>query len=63
MNAAAVSQPGPAASDLLLEHCFALDTDDGRRPTAAARLEALLGPDLARRLVQALSPAHDRPLQ
>jgi len=55
MDAAAVSRPKPAASDLLLEHCFVLDSHDGGRPTAAARLEALLGRDLARRLVRALS--------
>lgn len=55
MDAAAVSQPKPVASELLLEHCFALDGDDGGRPTAAARLEALLGSELARRLVRALS--------
>ena len=57
MDAAAVSHPKPGASDLLLEHCFALDSDDGRRPTAAARLEALLGRELAHRLVRALSAA------
>ena len=58
MDAAAVSRPKPSASELLLEHCFVLDTDadDGRRPTAAARLEALLGRELARRLVRALAP-------
>ena len=56
MDAAAVSQPKSVASELLLEHCFALDGDDGVRPTAAARLEALLGRELARRLVLALAP-------
>ena len=55
MDAAAVNRPKPAASELLLEHCSMLDTHDGRRPTAAARLEALRGPELARRLVRALS--------
>ena len=55
--AAAVSRTKPAASDLLLEHCFVLDSRDGGRPTAAARLEALLGRELARRLVRALSAA------
>jgi hypothetical protein len=54
MDAAAVSPPKPTASELLLEHCFALG-DGTRRPPAAARLEALLGRDLARRLVRALS--------
>jgi len=57
MDAAAVSDPKPTASELLLEHCFALDGGDGRRPTAAVRLEALLGPELARRLVRALASA------
>jgi hypothetical protein len=53
MDAAARSHPKPTASQLLLEHCFLLDPGR-RRPTAAARLEALLGPELARRLVLAL---------
>lgn len=55
MDAAAVSHLKSAASELLLEHCFALGGQDGRRPTAAARLEALLGRELALRLVLALS--------
>ena len=57
MDAAAVTRPKPSASELLLEHCFVLGSDDGGRPTAAARLEALLGPELALRLVRALSAA------
>lgn len=57
MDAAAVSQLKPAASELLLEHCHALDIDSRSRPTAADRLEALIGKDLARRLVSALSAA------
>ena len=56
MDAAAVSRPKPAASELLLEHCFVLDSDDGGRPTAEARLEALLGRELALKLVRALRP-------
>lgn len=55
MDAAAVSRPKPSASELLLEHCFVLGSDDGVRPTAAARLEALLGRELALRLVRALA--------
>ena len=43
----------PKASALLLEHCFALD-GDRRRPTARARLELVLGSELAHRLVLAL---------
>ena len=57
MDAAVVSHLKPAASELLLAHCSALDSDHRCRPTAAARLEALLGPELARRLVAALAPA------
>jgi hypothetical protein len=57
MDAAAVSRPKPTASELLLEHCCVLDSDAGGRPTAAARLEALLGRELALRLVRALSAA------
>jgi hypothetical protein len=55
MEAAAVSPHKPAASELLLAHCSALDGDDRGLPTAAARLEALIGAELARRLVSALS--------
>lgn len=52
MDAAAPVKP--RASELLLEHCLALDADR-RRPTARDRLEALIGSELARRLVLALS--------
>ena len=55
MDAAAVSHVKPAASELLLAHCSALDSEDRCRPSAAVRLEALLGSELARRLVSALS--------
>lgn len=60
MDAAAVSRRKPGASDLLLEHCWALDlgspaeADAGPTP-AVARLEALLGTEMARRLLLALS--------
>ena len=54
--AAAVSHSKPVASELLLAHCFALDGGRAPRPAASARLEALLGRDLARRLVRALTP-------
>ena len=57
MDAAAVSRRKPSASELLLVHCFVLESDDGGRPTAKARLEALLGRELALRLVRALSAA------
>lgn len=56
MDAAAVSPPKPTRTQLLLEHCHLLDIR-AVRPTAAARLEALLGADFARRLVAALSTA------
>ena len=46
--------PKPRHSDLLLGHCLALDVVR-RRPTARARLDAMLGTELARRLVLALS--------
>ena len=55
MEAAAVTHLKPAASELLLEHCHALDIDSRSRPTAQARLEALVGKELAGRLVRALS--------
>ena len=55
MDAAAVTNLKPAASELLLEHCHALDIDAGSRPTAKDRLEALVGKELAGRLVRALS--------
>jgi hypothetical protein len=53
MEAAAVTPP--KRSQLLLEHCLAFGDDEARRPPAAARLEALLGRDLSRRLVRALT--------
>jgi hypothetical protein len=58
MDAATVNQPKPAASELLLEHCHALDMEGCSRPTAADRLEALVGKELASRLVRALSASH-----
>lgn len=52
---------GPRGSDLLLEHCEALDTEN-RRPTASERLERIVGGYLARLLVGALSgPRRARP--
>jgi hypothetical protein len=44
------------ASELLLEHCFALVWEPPR-VTARDRLDAVLGRELARRLVAALVPA------
>lgn len=57
MDAAAVNRAKPVASELLLAHCFAFDGDERERPSAAARLEAVLGRELAQRLVAALSAA------
>jgi hypothetical protein len=57
MDVAAVNYSKPTASELLLEHCSMLGRDNAGRPTAAARLEALLGRELARRLVLALVPS------
>lgn len=57
MDAAAVTPLKPAASELLLEHCHALDLETRGRPTAKDRLEALIGKELAGRLVRALSAA------
>lgn len=54
MDAAAVTPPKPVASELLLAHCLALETADSGRPPVAARLEAVLGTELAQRLVAAL---------
>jgi hypothetical protein len=50
-----MSRLKPTASELLLEHCHALDFDNPGRPTAAARLEAVIGKELAARLLRALS--------
>lgn len=52
MNAAALPRK-PAPFDLLLGHCLMLEPE--LRPTARDRLEAMLGRDLTRRLVSALS--------
>jgi hypothetical protein len=52
MEAAAVTPPKRTPSEHLLEHCFAHSAE---RPSARDRLEALLGSELARRLVLALS--------
>ena len=59
MDAAATCPPRPnsselRASELLLAHCAALEPGRGR-PTARTRLDTALGPDMARRLLFALS--------
>jgi hypothetical protein len=52
MNAAVKSR---RASELLLAHCFGVLWEPPR-PTAKDRLDAVLGPELALRLVASLSP-------
>lgn len=53
MDAATVSNLEPRGSALLLERCFALERE-GRCTPALDRLEAKVGPELARRLMFAL---------
>lgn len=55
MDAATVSDREHGGSDLLLEHCFALDRPAVETVTPVARLEALIGVEMARRLLLALS--------
>ena len=57
MDAAAVSRPKPVCFGAPARALLRARSDDGGRPTAAARLEALLGRELALRLVRALSAA------
>ena len=46
---------------LLLDHCAAFDPDRGGRASARDRLEALIGPDLARRLLRLSGAYRARP--
>ena len=56
MNAAAVR---PArGTDLLIQHCLALGRIERGRTNAIDRLEAAVGAELARRLLDALSGDH-----
>ena len=41
--------------DMLLRHCLAISGTPSTRPPVKARLEAALGPELARRLVSSLT--------
>jgi hypothetical protein len=50
-------EPTERGDALLAAHCFSLDPD---APTARERLDAALGPDLARKLVFALAGTHIR---
>jgi hypothetical protein len=58
MNAA---PPHPKGLTLILEHCARLSAEDSRRPSAALRLEELVGGDLARLLLNGLAGDHRRP--
>jgi hypothetical protein len=56
MNAA---PPHPTRGlSLILEHCARLNTFEQGRPSAALRLEQLVGDELARRLLAALAGDH-----
>ena len=58
---AAINHSQPQhAPDLLLRHCFALAATAEPRPPARIRLEEALGPELAQRLLSALSPQSRR---
>lgn len=46
--------------DLLLAHCSALGDDEDVRPSPTERLEAAIGDDLARLLLNALTGDHSR---
>jgi hypothetical protein len=61
MGAAHADASKRRAEHRLLEHCAALG-DGPRRPPARERLEAALGPELASRLVVALSNRSSRHL-
>jgi hypothetical protein len=58
---AAITQNRPRHTpDLLLRHCLALAATAEPRPPARIRLEEALGPELAQRLLSALSPQSRR---
>ena len=58
---AAVTHSQPQyAPDLLLRHCLALAATAEPRPSARIRLEEAVGPELAQRLLSALSPQSRR---
>jgi hypothetical protein len=52
---AVTQKPADRAPDLLLRHCLALGETEPREP-ARIRLEEMLGPELASRLLTALTP-------
>jgi hypothetical protein len=53
---AVTQQPAERAPDLLLRHCLALGETSEPREPARIRLEEMLGPELATRLLSALTP-------
>jgi hypothetical protein len=53
---AVTQKPAERAPDLLLRHCLALGETSEPREPARIRLEAMLGPELATRLLSALTP-------
>jgi len=53
---AVTKQPVDRAPDLLLQHCLALGETSEPREPARIRLEEMLGPELASRLLSALTP-------
>lgn len=55
MHDAHAPSSGGRGPGLLLAHCFALTRLDDLEPSAAARLERQIGPELARLLVGALA--------
>jgi hypothetical protein len=53
---AVTQKPAERAPDLLLRHCLALGETSEPREPARIRLEEMLGPELATRLLSALTP-------
>jgi hypothetical protein len=53
---AVTQKPAERAPDLLLRHCLALGETSEPREPARIRLEEMLGPELASRLLSALTP-------
>jgi hypothetical protein len=53
---AVTQKPAEHAPDLLLRHCLALGETSEPKEPARIRLEEALGPELANRLLSALTP-------
>ena len=60
VETAVTPSPAQHAPDLLLRHCLALGAAAEAKPSARIRLEEALGPELARRLLAALTPQSRR---